>query len=511
MEEEVDMRRVNPYMMAFRTRLQYRVILVVFIVLLIMGLVGGGTILYLQRQATTAHFTESTIMLATALRDSLERDMLLVDREHIQQSVELMASRRPVNEITIVSAQGRVFASSDASIVGEQWEDEDISRALALGIAVTRVQPAPSRNLDVALPVLNKPDCYGCHGSTPQILGAIEMAVDRGLLDTQLQEQSLIMVIIAGITFLMIGATLTYMFRSSVVNPISKLIASAGRIAGGDLSARVEIRRDDEVGMMASSFNEMAERVEQNARALEASKAELEEKVQERTKQLRETAGIRGQLLERLITAQEEERHRVARELHDEAGQALSAIMLDLARAIDALPETATEARQRLSQSRALAAQTLGELRKLIYDLRPEVLDQLGLAPALRSYVKSRLEARNIRVRLSLSGLDRRLTPQMETTIFRIIQEATTNVVRHSNATRVDIELEATDSAVEASIEDNGQGFDVERALQTPGSWGLRGIRERVSLVGGQLDIKSEPGKSTQIRFAIPLEGETYE
>ena len=491
----------------FKKKLQYRIILLVFVILLVVGLIGGGTVLYLQRQTTIANFTESTVVLAATLRDSLERDMLLADRQHVQQSVNLMASRKPINDVTIVSIERKVFASSNAAAIGQIREDEGITRVFASGETVTRAANQPGENLYVAFPVWNKPDCYVCHGSGPQILGAIEIGVDSRLLDKQLQEQSLIMVVIAGVSFLIIGGTLAYMFRSSVVNPISKLITSARRIAGGDLSTRVEIQRNDEIGTMANSFNEMAEQVEQHAKALEASKMKLEETVQERTRQLQETAGIRGQLLERLISAQEEERRRVARELHDEAGQALSAIMLDMAMAIDALPDGTTEAKQRLSQSRTLAAQTLGDLRKLIYDLRPEVLDHLGLAPALRSYVKSRLEAKNIKVRLSLSGLENRLPARMETTIFRIIQEATTNVVRHSGASTVSINLAVTNSMVNASVEDNGKGFDVEAALQASESWGLRGIRERVGLVGGQLSIKSVPGQGTHIKFQIPLEG----
>lgn len=468
--------------------------------------------LYLQRQTTVAHFTESTVALAAMLRDSLERDMLLANREHVQDSVTLMALRKPVNDVTILSNQRKVYASSETSVIGEIRDDESISQVFTSGKTVTGVENRyGNKSLYVIFPVWNKPDCYSCHGSASEILGAIEIGVDSHMLDRQIQEQTLTMAVIAGVTFVIVGGVLTYVLRSAVANPMSKLAASARRIAGGDLSARVEIERDDEVGMVGRSFNEMAEQVEQHAQALEVSKKELEETVQERTRQLQETVGIRGQLLESLISAQEEERHRVARELHDEVGQALSAIMMDLARAIDGLPDEAAEAKQKLTQSRALAAQTLAELRKLIYDLRPEVLDQLGLAPALRSYVKSRLEAQDIKARLSFSGLENRLPSRMEITLFRIIQEATTNVVRHSGASMVSIKVSATDSRVEAVIQDNGQGFDVAAALQASESWGLRGIRERVNVVGGQLSIESTPGKGTRIRFQVPLEGNYYE
>jgi signal transduction histidine kinase len=180
--------------------------------------------------------------------------------------------------------------------------------------------------------------------------------------------------------------------------------------------------------------------------------------------------------------------------------------MLDLAMAIDGLPDDAIAARERLSQSRALAAQTLGELRKLIYDLRPEVLDQLGLIPALRSYAKSHLEARNVKVQLRFHGLKGRLPQRTETTLFRVMQEAMNNVIRHAGATAVTADITVKDSLLVALVEDNGRGFDVATALKLPESWGLRGIRERAVAVGGTLSIESKPGRGTRVRFEIPLE-----
>jgi signal transduction histidine kinase len=290
------------------------------------------------------------------------------------------------------------------------------------------------------------------------------------------------------------------------MNPLSKLAASASRLARGDFSARAEVVRKDEVSMVARTFNDMAERVEQYAGALEESKAELEQRVEERTKQVQQLAVVRGQLLERLISAQEEERRRVARELHDEAGQSLTVLMTGISKAIDALPEGATEANEELSRSHGLAAQTLAELRKLIYDLRPEVLDQLGLVPALRSYIKRRLDTEKIKLQLNFSGVRERLSPQVETTLFRIIQEAVTNIVRHAEASVVKIEVAAKNSMVMAIIEDNGKGFDVEAAFESPESWGLRGMRERVTIVGGELSIKSRAGGGTRLKLQIPLE-----
>jgi len=785
-------------------RLQYKITLFIFMILLVIGVAGATAMLNLQRRTAISRFEESALTLAGALYDSLETNMLEGNQEHMQDAVARIASGASINEVVILSDTQRIYASGESSEVGETRDDEEVSRALASGEAVTTSEKRYGRNeIGVILPVMNKPECYTCHSSEAEILGAIVIGLDRGPLDDQIRDQTLIMALIGGLTFLAVGGVLGLMLRSAVVNPLSKLAASARRIAQGDFSARAEVERNDEVGMVARTFNEMAERVEQYSRALEDSKTELEQRVEQRTNELsmskdylqttinsledellaidrdyrithfnsafvrrsgwlpervvgqycyklshgrdkpcqlfdeecpvakvwdtgepsqtthlhldaqgntryveiiaspvkdgegniievlevmrdvterkrdeqkilrhsRELAAlnrvataaartldlkeslnsalekvlealdieagviylvepsgklavrahqglssgfvekarelgrsqgisrpsfrrgraisgkpldypltelapllraeglrsfasaplfskeqligtidvvsqqertlsleelsllesvahtlamavenarlyeevqqrerVRGLLLKRLMSAQEEERKRIARDLHDETGQALIMVMMDLARTIDALPADAAEAKERLSQSRSLVAETLADLRKLIYDLRPEVLDQLGLVPALRSYVKSRLKAENIQTRLSFIGLEGRLSPQVEIALFRVIQEAITNIVRHSGASGVNIQVVVRNSMLTATVEDNGMGFDVEAALQAPESWGLRGIQERVAVVGGELSIESGAGQGTRIQFQIPLE-----
>jgi signal transduction histidine kinase len=413
-----------------------------------------------------------------------------------------------INEVVVFSSTQKIYASGETSEIGQTRNDEYIALALESGETVSRTEEQYGQSeVCVVLPVFNQPECHGCHDADLQVLGAIEVGLNRSSLDAHIGEQTMIMGLIAGLTFFILGGALAFMFRSAVVRPLSKLGSSARMIAEGDFSARAEVKAKDEVGMVARTFNEMADRVQSYAGALEESKRDLEQKIQDRTAQLQEMATLRGQLLERLISAQEEERRRIARELHDEAGQALTMMMMDLARAIEALPAEATEARERLTQSRSLAAQTLAELRKLIYDLRPEVLDQLGLVPAMRSYARSRLEAENIKTRLRFVGFARgRLSPEIEITLFRVIQEAVTNIIRHSSASKVSIEVTRVKSAVTATVSDNGKGFDANAALQAPESWGLRGIRERVSVVGGEFSIESAVGQGTRILIKIPLD-----
>ena len=484
----------------FSRKLQYKITLLVWGILLVFGVIGSGIVLYLERQATVWHFEQSTTTLAAALADTIKRDMLLGDRDHIQESVTQMASRSPISGVTIVSSDRKIYVSAGTQTVADANSAPEMIRALSSDNNSDQVQSRYTRdNLFVAFPVENKPECYPCHGEQKKILGAIEIARDTTPLNAQSREQTLIMLAMAGLTFVSIGTVLGSMLRSAVVRPLTQVADSARRIAEGDLTTRVEVERQDEVGTLGTAFNNMAQNLERNSRAL-----------QERTVQLQQMAGMRGQLLERLISAQEEERRRLARELHDEIGQALSSIMLDLARAIDGLPPGEVEARERLSQSRAIAAQTLTELRKVIYDLRPEVLDQLGLIPAIRSYAKSHLEARSIRVQLIFRGVKGRLPSRTETTLFRVIQEAITNVIRHAQATSVTVRIALTDSLVTASVEDDGKGFEVDAAFAMPESWGLRGIRERATAVGGKLSIDSRPGHGTTVRFEIPLEDAAY-
>ena len=488
-------------------KLQYKITLMIFAFLLLVGVPGAILLRYSQTRSATHQFEDSAHTIGLALYDSLMHDMKDANRANLQDAVARIAERPLINEVIIVSSNQVVRASGEPWEIGETRDDPDIATAMASGEIVTRTESQyGSDELCVILPVFNGPDCFPCHGTDAAVLGAIEIGLDRSHLESQIENQTLIMGLIAGITFLIVGGGLAFMFRSIVASPLLKLAASAQLIARGDFSARAEVRSSDEIGTVALSFNEMAERVQQYAGDLEDSKRDLEQKVEDRTIQLQQMATLRGQLLERLSSAQEEERRRIARELHDEAGQALTVIMMDLARAMNTLPDEATEARERVSQSRAMAAQTLAELRKLINDLRPEVLDQLGLVPALRSYAKRRLDSENIEARLRFEGLEGRLDPRIETTLFRVIQEASTNIIRHSKATTVDIEIARSDSVVRTTIVDNGKGFDVEAAFDAPMSWGLRGIRERIAVVGGELTLESAEGKGTRIEFTIPLE-----
>ncbi len=212
----------------------------------------------------------------------------------------------------------------------------------------------------------------------------------------------------------------------------------------------------------------------------------------------------RGELIEKLLTAQEDERRRIARELHDEAGQALTALILNLEMAERA---ASAEETARLQRLRGIAEHTLGELRTLIYELRPTILDDLGLGAAIRWMVKEVVEPTGVKVDLHLQGLDRRLPHQVETAIFRITQEAFNNMLKHAAASRARVAVEVNSREVTVTVEDNGKGFNPATVpvSRSGRGLGLMGMRERAELLGGLLEIDSVLGRGTRVHGVLPL------
>jgi PAS domain S-box-containing protein len=209
-----------------------------------------------------------------------------------------------------------------------------------------------------------------------------------------------------------------------------------------------------------------------------------------------------------LITAQEEERRRISQELHDQLGQALTAMSINLAAIEGSLPPAPDPAiLERLAETNSLIDETLDQMRDLSLELRPSMLDDLGLLPTLRWYVQSYQKRAGTTVMLEIVNLEQRLAPEMETALYRIVQEALTNAARHAQASTVNIRLECRSGAVVLLIEDNGVGLDTERAAVSDvhRGAGLLGIRERVASQDGTLHIESQPQEGTRLTIEMPL------
>jgi signal transduction histidine kinase len=220
-----------------------------------------------------------------------------------------------------------------------------------------------------------------------------------------------------------------------------------------------------------------------------------------------ESSASHSALRRQLALAEEEERRRLARDLHDEVGQHLTALGLGL-QALSNVAPPGSDVDRRATQLRILAA-TLGrELHALAVRLRPRALDDFGLEAALQSYAEEWARQSGIAIELHAHGPSTRLSPGMESAVYRIVQEALTNVARHSGAAHAGVVLERRDGYIHLIVEDDGRGFDAERALMPLADrierLGLVGMRERTALVGGTMDIESAPGKGTTVFVRFP-------
>ena len=210
---------------------------------------------------------------------------------------------------------------------------------------------------------------------------------------------------------------------------------------------------------------------------------------------------IQRDALHRVVRAQEDERRRLARELHDETGQALTSILLGLRGLedlddVDALGQGVAALRERV-------VATLQDVRRLAVELRPAALDDFGLEAALERLTAGFAEQTGLKVELESRLQDDRLPEEVETVLYRIVQEALTNIVKHAQASRVSIVVTQKPGAVGAVIEDDGRGFDPDRSVD--GGIGLLGMRERVALLDGSLTIETAPGKGTTLVIEIPV------
>jgi two-component system, NarL family, sensor histidine kinase UhpB len=269
------------------------------------------------------------------------------------------------------------------------------------------------------------------------------------------------------------------------LEPLRLLKDTADRVQEGDMDARVAASTlaDRDVEQVTVATNLMLDRLADYRR------------------RLREVAA-------RALNAAEEERRRISLELHDDASQRLAAILMRLRIARSVVDGDVKDAM--LEEVRRELAETADGLRRYAQGLRPPALDELGLGPAIESHVRHVAEAAVVPVEVRTEGVGRLESPEAELALYRIVQEAITNALRHSRAQRIGVTVERADAVVVATVTDNGVGFDVDTFLQAPTGehgLGLFGMRERAEYVGGHVEIVSQAGKGTTVRAAVPVLG----
>jgi len=207
--------------------------------------------------------------------------------------------------------------------------------------------------------------------------------------------------------------------------------------------------------------------------------------------------------IEMIVNAQEAERQRLSRQMHDGPAQAMSNFILQTEIAMRLLDADPVQAKEELGNLKSSALTTFQKVRNFIFELRPMMLDDLGLVPTVRKYIDAFKEQTSMDASLTVTGTERRLEPYLEVMIFRAIQELLGNAARHSQAAGVKMHVDMGNENIRVSVDDNGRGFDPEAARST-GSLGLKLIQERAEMLGGTLQVDSAPGKGARIVFVVP-------
>ena len=310
-------------------------------------------------------------------------------------------------------------------------------------------------------------------------LGITDVTIDQTVGEVTIQLLTITLVMIA------VGLGAAFFLTWILTRPIYDLVEATQSVAKGDYSQRVTQWADDEIGELAIAFNGMTEALVQ---------AETERKERDQ---------LRTQYVSKVIAAQEDERKRIARELHDSTGQSLTSLLVGLRNLKDVEEQVAVPAR--IDALRAIVSHTLDEVRQMAWQLRPSTLDDLGLLSAMQRYIDDYQQRFNVQVDFIARGIDGRLPVEMETVIYRVIQEALTNIVRHAQASSASVIIDRRLNTIRIIVEDNGIGFALIDK-QYSKSLGLQGIRERAALFNGTLTIETEPGQGTSLFVEIPFD-----
>ncbi|HKO81838.1 MAG TPA: histidine kinase [Chitinophagaceae bacterium] len=302
--------------------------------------------------------------------------------------------------------------------------------------------------------------------------------------------------IIAGIILLIIGIFIAWIMSRNIIQPLNKLTAATSHIADGNYSAtglERKLQRKDEVGKLARAFKVMTEQISEARNKLEQKITETEEM----NEQLRS-------LTAHLQNIREEERMRIAREMHDELGQLLTAFKMDISWLDKKLTGADESLRNKLTDMSKLIDDSVIFVRNLASELRPSMLDDFGLIPALEWHSKEFEKRFNIKVEFQSEIKELKTSSLIATGLFRMYQESLTNVARHAGATKVSAILQVADGQIYFSIHDNGKGFIVTTDNHKK-TLGLLGMKERAAMMGGSLEINSSPDKGTSVVIIVPL------
>jgi signal transduction histidine kinase len=460
----------------------------------------------LQRRAAMRELELLAVSTGTVAEHSLEQAMLTNNRSAIQAIVDSVSKGPGVRSVYLLTSEARVAASPGGLRNGEQLDRTSPTCQSCHRLpTATRPRGIVVRDTDgqpvfrTMVPVLNRPACHRCHSPDDHLNGVFYMDFSMAGFTSRVQ-RGLQTAFLGSVTIIALSAGVLYVLLSRlIITPMEQVAQGMRRFSQGERQVRAPVRSQDEVGLLAGVFNEMADTIQAQESAAEDLYSELESK-----------DTIRRDLLARLITTREEERRHLSREIHDELGQLLTGLSLNLKLCQQALSGDLQKAQDHLATANGLVRQLLDQSHRLIINLRPTVLDDYGLIPALEEELNQRLTPVGIAARLHTQGQVEELPGEVATAAFRIAQEAITNVIRHAEACQVDVYVQRTAGGLSLTIEDDGVGLPDNNQSSSNGRQplGILGMQERAEGLGGRLEVARCDPQGTRVTLWLPLNGE---
>jgi signal transduction histidine kinase len=457
-----------------------------------------------QRDKALASMSLLASQTGQVIEHILEEDMLLADFESIQTTFDAIGENERLRTLLLLDPTGRVVFSPQVKDVDLVLSEDHATcrqchdlppEERPSGIVVNSdEQGSVFRSMT---PIENQSECHQCHDPDQRLLGLLLTDFSITAVESSLTSDLHSNLAWWAGTLLVTAIVTNLAFDNLVLRRLGGLAQAIAAFGRGGVHNRLAENPKDEIGNLSEAFNSMVTQVENR----EHENSEL-------SAALKEQSMAKGRLLRKLISAQEDERKRLARELHDDLGQTLGSTALNIEIARRSAKRDPEAIRDHLTHAQELLSEASDRMYDLIMGLRPSVLDDLGLVAALKMQLSRCLEPAGIVYELHAEGLEGRLPPEIELVLFRIFQEALTNVARHSQASRAILRLTREGSFILAEIQDDGVGFKPDSLhTDTNGArgFGLLGMRERVEQCAGNIEFRSDPGDGTLIRVRIPI------
>jgi len=482
-------------------------------VLVVIIVLGTGIITTMrEREALEGELHKRGFSLASDLAKFMERPLLEQDLSTLRRLVNHSMGQDYVRHAIVLDPDSTVVMHSDLTEVGKRYKDSFCMAAgdsNESGSVIKHREGEGEPYFDISVPVKISDVKLGT-----VCLGYSYTAVEKEIARARNQ------IFFAGLATVIIGGVVAYVLATFISSPIVRITNAMETVARGNLDTPIMIKRNDEVGTLADSFNQMAqdlgrhrkrleELVEERTAELEDTNEQLQREIAERKrseKKLKLSHEMLRDLASHLQFVREDERSRIAREIHDELGQALTAIKMDVHWVGQRLSNDQELLFEKVKSITGLIDMTAQSVQRISSELRPGLLDDLGLSAAVEWQANEFENRTGVQCTVLSDPEDIALDRTLSTSIFRIFQEALTNIARHADATEVMIDLKEKAGKVELTVRDNGKGI-TEEQISNARSFGLIGMRERVYYYGGKLRISGVSNEGTTVSLTIPLDG----